>query len=214
MRIRVEGGSIHDLDVDALVVGIYEGETPNHGELKELDDRTEGMLAEVAGGPEMKGKSGEAVYLHRPRGVRARRILLAGMGKRDQVSFESVFKYCGGAARFLRNKGIKTFAMLRVGGDFDPASAGEAAAEGLIAGLFEPDKYKTREKADSGFSDIVIHSPDPSAGNVMSQGVERGRIIGEAMNLARELSNEPASELTPTELANRAAAAASRLGIG
>ncbi|HYL98270.1 MAG TPA: leucyl aminopeptidase [Blastocatellia bacterium] len=213
MKIRVEGGSALDFDVDALVVGVYEGETLEQGLLKDLNDRTEGIIAEIVGGPEMKGKAGESVYLHRPRGVRARRILLAGLGKRDQVSFESVIKYCGSAARFLRSKGVKTFAILRVGNDFDPPTAAEAAAVGMIASLFEPDKYKTKEKDASAFSEVIIHTPDLARAAAMSEAAERGRVVGEAMNMARELSNEPASALTPTEMANRAASAASHLGL-
>src|SRR5262249_1512577 len=49
--------------------------------------------------------------------------------------------------------------------------------------------------------------------NELANGVERGRIIGEAVNLARELSNEPSSTLTPSELAERAKETASRFGL-
>src|SRR5262249_234133 len=49
--------------------------------------------------------------------------------------------------------------------------------------------------------------------NELANGVERGRIIGEAVNLARELSNEPSSTLTPSELAERAKETASKFGL-
>jgi leucyl aminopeptidase len=48
---------------------------------------------------------------------------------------------------------------------------------------------------------------------LLAGGVERGRIIGEAVNLARDLINEPSSTLTPTELAERARETATRFGL-
>src|SRR5262249_27852057 len=43
--------------------------------------------------------------------------------------------------------------------------------------------------------------------------IDRGRIIGEAVNFARGLSNEPSCVLTPTELANRAGQTAEQFGL-
>jgi leucyl aminopeptidase len=43
--------------------------------------------------------------------------------------------------------------------------------------------------------------------------VTRGRILGEASNLARDLANEPGNTLTPREFAKRAAAIASDAGV-
>ena len=53
----------------------------------------------------------------------------------------------------------------------------------------------------------------PGSEDALAKGVERGRIIGEAVNFARELSNEPSSALTPSELAERARETADRFGL-
>jgi leucyl aminopeptidase len=47
----------------------------------------------------------------------------------------------------------------------------------------------------------------------VAQASERGRILGECTNLARTLSNEPGSTLTPTVFAERAAAIATDAGL-
>src|SRR5206468_10051169 len=43
--------------------------------------------------------------------------------------------------------------------------------------------------------------------------VDRGRLLAECSNLARELANEPGNALTPREFARRAAALASEGGV-
>src|SRR5262249_23897823 len=47
----------------------------------------------------------------------------------------------------------------------------------------------------------------------IERAVERGRVLGECSNLARELSNEPSNALTPRGFADRAAALAREAGL-
>jgi leucyl aminopeptidase len=47
----------------------------------------------------------------------------------------------------------------------------------------------------------------------LDKGLERGRVIGDSMNFTRDLANEPANVLTPTEMANRANAMAAETGL-
>ena len=93
---------------DALVVTIYEGEKADDGALKELDERTSGVIGEMLGSDEMRGKQGDMVYLYRPGAIRARRLLLVGAGKREDYSLDTVRKVTGSAARYLRGKGVRS----------------------------------------------------------------------------------------------------------
>src|SRR5690606_14305073 len=47
----------------------------------------------------------------------------------------------------------------------------------------------------------------------VEQGAERGRILGDGTNLARDLANEPANLMTPTIIANRAQEVATDSGL-
>jgi len=47
----------------------------------------------------------------------------------------------------------------------------------------------------------------------LRRGVERGRILAEAANFARDLANEPANQMTPSALAEQAAAVARESGL-
>jgi leucyl aminopeptidase len=87
------------------------------------------------------------------------------------------------------------------------------AAEGALLGAWEADKYKSDPKKDGKqvdtFSIIV-----PGVGlQALQSALERGRIIGEAQNLARDLVNEPANKLMPRDLAEAAKKMAGEFGL-
>ena len=170
------------------------------------------MVSELLGTDEMRGKQGDMVYVYRPGKIRARRLLLVGAGKREEFSLDTVRKVTGSAARFLRGKGARSMAILRRS-QLDIEASAQAAVEGALLGLFEPDMYKTESKEERHMDELILAAASPEFNDVLARGVERGRVIGEAVNLARELSNEPSSNLTPTELAERSRETASRFGL-
>lgn len=212
MEVKAEFEKFYDLETDALVITIYEGERAGEGALKELDERTGGMISEMLGTDEMRGKQGDMVYIYRPGNIRARRLLLVGAGKREEFSFDTVRRMAGSAARFLRSKGARSMAILRRS-QLDLGKSAQAATEGALIGLFEPDMYKTENKEERRIDELVLLSAESGSEDELARGVERGRIIAEAVNMARELSNEPSNTLTPSELAERAKETANRFGL-
>src|SRR5690242_19935292 len=147
MDINAEVTNPYDVDADVLVVAVFEGEGLDDPFLKELDQRTSSIVGEVLASGEMRGEPGEMVYIHQPGRRRASRRLLAGAGKRKEFSFYGVSKYAGAAARFLRAKQAKSIAIVRRS-DVRLTLAAQAAVEGVLTGLFEPDVYRTRDKED------------------------------------------------------------------
>jgi leucyl aminopeptidase len=212
MQVRAEFGKFYDIEADALVVMVYEGESAEEDALRELNERSGGVLAEVIGSDEMQGKQGDVVYIHKPGHLGARRLLLMGAGKRQAFSFDTVRKVTGTAARFLRSKGARSMAILRRS-QLDIERSAQAAVEGVLLGLFEPDMYKTQDKEQRRIEELILVAASPGSEAALARGVERGRIIGEAVNFARELSNEPSSTLTPSELAERARETATHFGL-
>ena len=212
MEVRADHSKFYEVEADALVVMIYEGETASEGALKELDERTSGILNEMLGTDEMRGKQGDMVFVYRPGNIRAKRLLLVGAGKREDIHFDIIRKVAGTATRFLRSKGVRSMATLRRS-QLDLERSVQAFVEGALMGLFEPDMYKTENKEERRIDEIIIVTSAEGAEDALARGVERGQIIAEAVNLARELSNEPSSTLTPTELAERAKETASRYGL-
>jgi leucyl aminopeptidase len=78
--------------------------------------------------------------------------------------------------------------------------------------LYDTDKYRTSDKEERIIEEMILATTEGDT-DELRRGVERGRILAEATNFARDLVNEPANVLTPTELARRAEEIAQTFGL-
>ncbi|HEX8708128.1 MAG TPA: leucyl aminopeptidase [Pyrinomonadaceae bacterium] len=214
MELQSSAGRYQDQDVQALAVAVFKDEKADEGLLKELDDAAGGVIRSILESEELKGKEGETAYVHLASGgggLRARRLLLVGAGERAECGAAQVSQLAGTAVRFLRSRNVKTVGFIvRAEGNAEKMVA--AAAEGACIGLFEPDKYRTVDKEERTIERFIIIT-EGGDDDALKRAAERGRIIGEAVNFARDMSNEPGASLTPTDMADRARAMATQFGL-
>jgi leucyl aminopeptidase len=197
MDIKLLSQPLPQVEADALSVLLFDGDTTPI----ELNFAS-AWLDELKSSGEFSGKSGELAVLHQPSGWKARRLVVAGGGKRDKHDPAALRRATGSTVRTLKQKGVKRLAWWLAPGD-DAA----AAVEGAILGGFEPDQHKPSTDAKPLESFFVVAGADAAA------AVERGRILGECQNYTRELVNEPANRLTPMILADRARSMAAESGL-
>jgi leucyl aminopeptidase len=198
MEIRLEPKKLAEVDSDALVIVGFEGTPPEVAvgdQCKELYDSGE-----------FSGKSLEIAILHRPAGLKTKRLVLAGGGKPDKYDAASLRKLTGAVVRALKGKGIRTIALaLDEPWRFDDFVA--AAVEGAVLADLENDRYKTDPKKNEKQVDSFSVLGGSQA------AMDRGRILAEAQNFTRDLANEPANVLTPMTLAERARQMADEYGL-
>ena len=212
MDVRGNSQSINKVEADALAVAVFKGEKADDGVLKTLDKATAGIISSVIKSEEFSAKEGETAYFHLTDGsLKARRLLLIGCGDRSEYKARQVSQMGGTAARFLRSKNAKTIAIVPRS-DSDVEKAAQWAISGAVMGLFEPDKYRTKDKEQRQVErfEVVIEGADKKA---LERGAERGRIIGESANFTRDLANEPGGYMTPTIMAERAKKIAKDFGL-
>lgn len=212
--MQVEGTVNHyrDVEVQALAIAVFKDEKTSEGILKELDGMTGGLVRSVIDSEELKGKEGDTVYLHLPKTdkLKTERLLLLGVGEQGEYKAAQISQMAGTAARFLRGKGAKTIAII-TRGEGDVERNASAAVEGAIMGLFDPDKYRTVDKEVRQIERlVVVDGADESA---LRRGIERGQIVGEAVNFTRDLANEPGAYMTPLMMAERAREIAGEFGL-
>ena len=213
MEVQGSSGSYKEVDVQAVAVAIFQGEKADDGFLRELDEAAGGLVRSVLESEELKGKEGETAYLHLSggNGLKAHRLLLVGVGAREDYNAAGLSQLGGTSLRFLRGKSIKTIAIVPRAGA-DAARAARTVVEGAFIGLFEPDKYRTEDKEKREIERlVVIVEGEDEAG--LNRRVAEGRIVGEAVNFTRELANEPGGYLTPTDMAERAREVANEFGL-
>src|SRR6185295_4644682 len=114
MDIEASSKPYTDLDVQALAVAVFKDEKADDGFLKDLDDRTGGVIKSVIEQEELKGKESETVFLHlMGKGeIKAQRLLLVGVGERSEYTTAQAGQMAGTATRALRGKSVKTIAIV------------------------------------------------------------------------------------------------------
>ncbi len=204
--------SINEIEAHALAVAVFKDENAAADILKTLDAAAGGMISDVIKAEEFAGKEGETAYFHLASGkLKARRLLLVGCGDRANYKAAQIGQMAGSAVRFLRSKNAQTIAIVpRAEGDAERTA--QIATVGATMGLFEPDKYRTKDKEQREIktATVVIEGADKKA---IQKGADRGLIIGESINFTRDMANEPGAYLTPTIMAERARKVAKQFGL-
>jgi leucyl aminopeptidase len=144
MQIEASRGPIEQLDVQALAVAVFKDEKADNGFLKKLDELSGGLVGSALDAEEFSGKEGETAYFHLVGNdsLKARRLLLVGVGEASDYKSAQVSQMAGTAVRSLRSKKVKSIAVLpRASADASQTAA--TAVEGAYIALFDPDKYRT-----------------------------------------------------------------------
>lgn len=139
-------------------------------------------------------------------------VVLAGMGK--VADAQPLRDAASQGLRQVRELGIRSASVLLPtgkGGLFRADRVGDAVAEGAIIGLYRFQVHKS-EKAKTAVDSLTLLAPRGEAQRA-ERGAERGRIVGEAVRLARDLGNEPGNRATPTYLAETAMEIAGEHGL-
>jgi len=213
MHVESSNERYQDIDVQALAIAIFKDEKADDGFLMDLDAITGGVIKSVIDSGELKGKEAETVYLHLVGNheLKAQRILLVGVGEREEYTATQVAQMAGTAVRVLRGKNSKSIAVVpRLDGKAEEVVA--AAVEGSVMALFELDKYRTSDKEEREIDRLVV-AIDGADDGALKRGAERGRIIGESVNFTRDLANEPGGYMTPTIMAERAREVANEFNL-
>jgi leucyl aminopeptidase len=200
------------LDCEMILVPVFEGE-PVAGDLREMDQVAGGAIGRALAAREFQGKPYEILLAAVP-GWRADRVALIGAGTRAEFTTERLRRVATAAALAARQRRVRRIAWA-LRGDLAAAAAAQASAEGLLLAAFSGDSYKSGERSGPPAEQIVVSVANVAEADRpgLEAALERGRILGECSNLARELCNEPSNVLTPRTFADRASALCGGLGL-
>jgi leucyl aminopeptidase len=200
MEIKLEQGPLAGIAADTLVViGFSDAPDPD------LNGSTGGWINELYASKEFTGKPFELALLHKPAGLKAKRLAIVGAGDAAKFDGTQARKVVGAAVRLLKARSLRNLHIS--GRGFISESV-----EGAILGDYEPDQLKTDpKKVDKRLESLTIVAP--SDHTTAENEVLRGRIIAESQNFARDLKNEPANRLTPLALAEHARGMAKETGL-
>jgi leucyl aminopeptidase len=188
--------SVDEISVDAVVVAAFkssDGPTLS-SDAQKLDDALGGELSEHLTHTGFKGKVAEVALVPTLGRVKARTIVVAGLGENDEAGRNEVMRAAGSAARRLTDRSTIASALHS---DVSDGDAVASATEGFLLGSYKFTIYKS-DPHPSKIERIAM------LGGAANDLIERGIATADATILARDLTNEPADTIYPETLAERA----------
>ena len=203
-ELAIEVRAPGEAEPDSLAILFPEGtEVAFSNGARELDGQLEGRLRRLADSGELKGELGKAVVLHTDGELNARRVVVAGVGKKDELDVDAVRTAASTVAHRVADVGGTLAWLLDESLPLSLEDQARAIVEGTMLGSYSPARWKTQEKSGARVEKIVLYT---TAGiNGLAESASRIASVGKWVNVARDLANSPPNELTPEVLGVRAA---------
>jgi len=147
---------------------------------------------------DMEGKLGRFSIIPIPGKKPAQRILLAGIGKKENLTKDTIRNISGKIAQKARELKLKEFSII-VPPSFviDQISSVSQIIEGSKMALYKFDKFKAEKVEKSPDLTIVV-----SKSKKISQTIKTSEIIADGAIFTKSIANLPPNECTPTTLAD------------
>jgi len=185
--------SLQDIRTQVLVCFVTQFDKVADSKLKMIDEATEGAVAALLKSKEFTGSDGEIVTLYKPRGFKAERLLLLGLGSAKSQTPDSFRRGMGSVSRTTSVKKSRTMAIHFDG--INDADCYQAAIEGYLLGSYKLLDYKTGEEAKDKprLAEIAFAVDRKALLSRLEKAITRGSIIAEGQILARTLTQTPSN---------------------
>lgn len=197
-----------------LLVYLVEEDVPH---VADADEHILRILTQIRDTGDFKGGKDES-FLFYPgltdgtgkRGIQAKRLLFVGLGKQsEQINVRrEQLRLAGGtvAKQAGTVKAKEVLVVLPKDYLLDAVEIAECVGEGLLLGDYRFDLYKTPKDGEDAPPRVERFwlSAGSLAASAVRKGLERGQIVAEATNAARDMANQPGNGWTPADFAEYA----------
>ena len=147
---------------------------------------------------DMEGKLGRLSVIPMPGKKPVQRILLAGIGKKENLTKDTIRFVSGKIAQKARELNLSEFSIISPPSFVtEPISAVSQIIEGTKMALYKFEKFKTEKVETSPNLTIIV-----SKSNKISKAIKIAEIVAEGTIFTKSIANLPPNECTPTTLAN------------
>ena len=206
MRYSIKSGAIEKIVADCLVVTAW-SKSAFSAEANHLDKVSGKALSAVVKSGDFSGRLGETSLLYKAPGVRARRILLVGLGERKKLDARAAVKMLKATTKVVAKTQAESTHYAIASVEVTDRDAGWLAArvsQELEEACYRYDTTKSKKVKKPPLKLASVNAPAGARRRGIEYALKQGRAIGKAINRAKQLGNLPGNVCTPTFLANEA----------
>lgn len=223
MQVNVERTDCTEYRTPLLAVNLFQGDREMVGPVSALDRKLGGAISSLLGNGDFRGKEGDAQVLYPRDGeVGAKRILLVGLGKREDLDVERMRRAAAVAVKAASRLRVSELASIMHHAEMverrvTPERAARAVAEGAVLAGYRFSEMKS-EPEDETERPVEVNSftlleKVGEKADRLAEGVAVGAAMARGANLTRTLGNLPGNVATPTYLAETAERIARETGM-
>ncbi|GBD18335.1 Cytosol aminopeptidase [bacterium HR27] len=179
------------------------------GSIEDSEDRLGSWVAAAAHAAGVSGRVGQVAAVPPPAEWPAERLVLAGLGTPEQRTLADIRRVAALTAKVTTDAGGRILVWPVAGLLRHPIeSVVQAIVEGVGLASYRFHRYRSSDAA-SRIQQLVV----AGMGSAIETGIRRGRIVYDAVNFARDLTNEPGNLLDPERLSGIAWEVAQEVGL-
>ncbi len=149
---------------------------------------------------DMNGESGKITVVPTNNKMPAKRILLAGIGKKEKITNDTIRFVSGKIAQKASELKLKEFSIITPPSYLiEPISATSQITEGCKMALYKFEKFKTKKENSSPDISIFV-----TKSNKISKAIKNSEIVSDGVIFTKSIANLPPNECNPTTLATLA----------
>lgn len=216
MRVDAKAGRVESEPAEVLVLTHCEGDGLAKADAVLFDKLLGGALRDLVHSKEFEGKASEVLLYHTQGKAPAKRLLLVGLGKRKDVTLDSIRQALGHAVKRVRQAKADTFVVALptvMPRSCTLVEVAQAMTEGAILGSYQFTAYRSEKGSTKDVTGMTILAPRKTQLRQLTEGIRRGVATAEATVLVRDLCNHPSNVMTPTRIANEAKVVAKEPGV-
>jgi leucyl aminopeptidase len=213
MNVQIVRRPLADVEAACLALGLFDAPPGVHDAVG-AETPLGRLLGRLFAAKELPAGVGDATPLLGFEGMAAGLLLVFGLGPAARFDAGAAFAAGVAVGKRLAGKPREAVAVALPGTEVPPPLV-SALVEGIVVGTRGPDLRKS-EPSRHPFEALQVVLP-PDSGHAVEEierAVRRGRVVGEAVNLARDLVNTPPDEKNPPALAERMRRIADEVGLG
>ncbi len=229
MRQVVVAQNVAEIEADALVIGLFAAEkVPAQGEGKkaahkdeknqkalseqpvytasalEVESATSGALSKIFQSGDFTGAVGDLTVLYAPEGIKARRVIVVGLGPVDAMTENVFIKAHEKAARATKAESFALTSEEWAPQGRDAAWCARTAVRTMLFAHYRIAGLKSKPEKNAPIESITWALNDEEAKDAVSAAIDQGRICAGAMIWAKEIADLPPNICDPSFMADAA----------
>ncbi len=201
--------SLEGEPLDALIVPVFKDADPASTASNDLREMVS-WVAQQGGATKLFTAT---THLQQDGDNRPTRLVVVAAGARDELDIQRSWQIVASGVKALWESTARRIGIVLDIEQLGASEAVQSAVEGVTFAMWRPEAHRSgkEERRLPPLEEVLLLCGEEG---IEDDGpVKRGTAVGEAVNWARRLSNEPGNLMTPTRVAEEATQMAGRVGL-